>query len=240
MKKILIAALILLAANVKAQIAVTINGGLQVSNNQVFNYNTVNDASKLSFIITNTSEETLNIKIKCQNIDNTNGSNFQLCFGGFCYYSITEGITYPTNFYVTLEPGDSTTAGDHFWNNNAGAATFPLQYDFTFVRVNDNSVYMNDLLSLSYRYGPNLGTTQFGTLSDMGIKVANTKVTNDLLVETTAETALEIYSVTGQLVKKATVSGSNTVDVSALAPAVYVVKFTDKQNRQGSIRIIKG
>ena len=224
----------------QAQITVTTNGG-EITNNQVFEYNTLTIASELPFIVTNNSEDDpINIKVRVDQVQFSDGTNLQLCFGGLCFFAINQGMIYPTNFAVTLEPGQSTMAGDHFWNSNAGdGINYPMTYRFTFVQVDDAGAYMGDLLTFTYRYGPNLGTSDL-TMAAVGMAKINTLVSQDIQVETTENGRLDIMDLSGKtVVSRNLAPAMQTIEFASMPSGVYVARFTNSQNQSAQVKIVK-
>lgn len=224
----------------QAQISVHTQGS-EITNNQVFDYNVLTTSAELPFIVTNTSEDNpINVKVRVDQVLNSDGTNLQLCFGGLCFFAITQGVTYPVNFAVTLEPGQSTTAGDHFWNSNPGdGVNYPMTYKLTFVQVDDNGVYMNDLLTFTYRYGPNLGTSDLSPAA-VGLAKINTLVTQDIQIETTESGRLDILDLSGKTVISRNLQAAvQAVDFSNAQAGVYVARFTNGQNQSAQVKILK-
>ncbi len=225
----------------QAQITVNTNGS-QITNNQEFEYHALDTSAELPFIVTNDSDENpINIKVRVDQIQNSDGTNLQLCFGGLCFFAINQGVIYPTNFAVTLEPGQSTTVGDHFWNSNPGdGMNYPMVYKLTFVQVDDNGVYMNDLLTFTYRYSPTLGVTDFTSLAAAGLTKINTLVSHDLQIETSENGTLEIVDLSGKtLVSRHLQAAAQSVDFSDASSGVYIVRFINDQKRSAQVKIVK-
>lgn len=225
-----------------AQAQITVNtNGFEILNNQEFEYNTLNTSAELPFIVTNTSEDNpINVKVRVDQVQNSDGTNLQLCFGGLCFFAINQGITYPTNFAVTLEPGQSTTAGDHFWNSNPGdGINYPMVYKLTFVEVDDSGAYLGDLLTFTYRYSPTLGNADL-TPAAVGLAKINTLVTQNIQIETTEAGTIEIMDMSGKTVVNRNLgTGMQTVDFANAQAGMYVARFTNAQSQSAQIKIIK-
>jgi hypothetical protein len=240
MKKMMLAFL-LTCGFLQAQISVTTNGG-QITNNQVFTFHTLDLSAELPFIVTNTDPDNpINMKIRVDQIQNSDGTNLQLCFGGLCFFSINTGVIYPTNFPVTLEPGESTVAGDHFWNSNPGDGTnYPMVFRLTFVRVDDNGAYLNDLLTFTYRYSPDLAVSDFSSLQAAGVTKINTLVSQHIQIETTESGTLDIMDLSGKtVVTRQLEAAAHNVDFSGAANGMYVARFTNGRGQSAQIKIIK-
>ena len=225
----------------QAQITVTTNGS-QITNNQVFTYHALDTSAELPFIVTNNDPDNpINLKIRVDQIQNSDGTNLQLCFGGLCFFAITQGVIYPVNFPVTLESGQSTTVGDHFWNSNPGdGSTYPMVFQLTFVQVDDNGAYLNDLLTFTYRYSPNLGVSDFSSLQAAGVNKINTLVSQNIQVETTESGTLDILDLSGKtIVSRHLQAAAQTIDLSAAPTGMYVARFTNDRNQSAQVKIIK-
>ena len=224
----------------QAQITVNTNGS-EITNNQVFDFHALNTSAELPFIVTNNSEDNpINIKVRIDQVQNSDGTNLQMCFGGLCYFSITQGMIYPTNFAFTLEPGQSTTVGDHFWNSNpCDGVNYPMVYKLTFVEVNDSGAYLGDLLTFTYRYSPTLGMSDL-TPAAVGLAKINTLVTQNIQIETTQSGRLDIMDMSGKVVISRNVQvAAQTVDFANAQAGMYVARFTNGQNQSAQIKIVK-
>ncbi len=238
MKKIFVRGFLLLAFALQAQITVTTDGNV-ISNGQVFAFNTTAIASELPFRVANNTSEPIFLKLKMTNMTNTTGSSVQFCFG-VCLYNVSAGLLVPPSFPIEIAPGDITPNGDHFWNSNAGdGINYPIEYTLTFVQTTDEGVYVGDLLSFKYQYNPNLSVGPISDLARMGITVQQTKIKNAVDIESQEPTLMEVFSLTGQSLRHATINGQQSVDLSGLATGAYLLHFTSKTGAQANIRIIK-
>lgn len=225
----------------QAQITVHTNGS-EITNNQVFEYNTLTASAELPFIVTNESEDNpINIKVRVDQIQYSDGTNLQLCFGGLCFFAINQGTIYPVNFAVTLEPGQSTMAGDHFWNSNPGdGVNYPMTYRLTFVQVDDAGVYMNDLLTFTYRYSPALGLSDSDPMAAAGLAKISTLVKQDIQIETTESGRLDIIDMSGKTVLSRHVEAAvQSVDFANAPAGIYVARYTNGQNLSAQVKILK-
>lgn len=251
MKKIiLLATLVFGAFTATAQdIAVTMQGGLVIEDGYTFTTNSIASPNQLStpnkfrFHVTNLTQEEMKVGVKVLGISgNTNGGDVQLCFG-VCLYSIQEG--YIVSSGEAIPAGETTTSDeDHFISFTAGTDGQPVQYQFAFVKLEtneDNELIQvgEPLLHFNYTYQPTASVDGVNGLHQMGITVNNTVVNSNLGVNATEAAKLQIYSITGALVKSAVInSGSNNVDLSAFANGMYIAKFATAE-KSGVVRIIK-
>lgn len=247
MKKIILLAALLLSGIAQAQqISVSRPGGIQITDGQTITTNSIatgDDApNKIRFKVTNLTEETIQIGIKVLEIsDNVDGTQLQLCFDA-CLDNIYEGLVIPNAFL--LDPGATTPSNDdHMWNYNPGTGG-DVSYHLAFVKLEYNEetdayTELEELLDFYYVYQPTAGVTSFSGLQQMGLSIESTVVKNSLNITATQSAALQLFDATGKLVKTATVkSGSQGVDVSALATGVYMAKFT-VGNKAATVKVVK-
>lgn len=153
---LLIISLVLIFASLSvAQISMVDETGNPIQDGDVFIFNNTGSESDLKVVITNNSNETININLIAEEINGTDGSLFAFCFGNYCFTSITEGLVYGPK---TLEAGASTYENEvHFHNsdtdndiitydlkifeqgNESNAIAFTYKYDANFVSVDQLS-----------------------------------------------------------------------------------------------------
>lgn len=247
MKKIILLAGLLLTTLTQAQISVEGNGEV-IPNNYVYTTHILQPqgSAELDLKVTNTSNAPINLKLRIEEMVNTNGSNVQFCFGEQCFFDVVVGKTVPTNQGadgMTLAPGASNTEGDHFWNNNAGIDTnTPVKYKISIIQYTSEGVIIGEpLFTFTYVYDKNAAsTTDFASLKNMGITVNNTVVKNNIDVTATQNAKLEMFNINGQIIKTAAItSGSQSIDVSGLSNGVYITRFTNEENKTSQIRVVK-
>lgn len=245
MKKILLIAGLLLSTLTQAQIAVT-SAGNTIDNGHEFVFNAMGATAKLPFLVTNNTSETVYFKMQMVSItNNTSGpnnkaDNVQFCFGANCYTIIGTGNYYPNVPLELAANGGHNDPADHFVNEYAGDIPGDVTYTFRVLQVDANSNVLNELTTFSYRYSPTASNADFAALQKMGINIGSTVVNNALEITATQNAKMELFSINGQVVKNVAISsGSNSVDASALAAGVYIVRFTNEENKTSQIRIVK-
>ncbi|MEZ4837856.1 T9SS type A sorting domain-containing protein [Flavobacterium sp.] len=189
----------------------------------------------LNFRVQNTSNQDLDIKVKCTSLVNTNGTQFELCYGGSCYDSVALNGVYP-EYENPLSPGQSNPAqGDHFVNFNAGNGEI-MELHFSLYPLG----FENNAINFVYRFDPFLGVESFDALSSIGINIDNTSIKSDFNFNTTQNGNLAIYNLNGQSVSNFQFSeGVQTVNLSSLSSAIYIAKFTTLEGKSSSIKLIK-
>jgi hypothetical protein len=236
MKKIFIATIAFLISNLCiAQFTFVDGDDNEIPNNTEVIFGTANHPSaSFPFRIINTSDDPINVKIKCTNIINSNGSNFQVCFGGTCYDNIMVNGVYPDYDFI-INPGEDNGTGDYFKNNNVTESEV-LTFQFSIYAVG----FEDEALTFTYKYDPQLSVDDTNKLGDIGIQINNTIVKNTLVFETQESGIMEVYDLNGRLVKKSSYNaGIQNVDFNEANAAIYVVKFHTTLGNVGTIKIVK-
>jgi hypothetical protein len=244
MKKIILLAGLLFSGLAQAQLIEVTGNGEPISNGETFTFNTIQpqSASELKIVVTNVSGQPINLKLRMDNIENnSSGEPLQFCFGGFCFTNVNEGGMVPPNLTgLTLQPGANNGDADHFWNAGPGDTAGPVSYQMSIVRLDAAGVVQETLISFNYIYQPTMGVDDLTSLQSAGITISNTIIKDQLTVTATQQTTMEVYSLNGKLLETASIAeGSQSVDLSALSAAVYIAKFTNKENQSSAIRIVK-
>lgn len=224
-----------------AQLSVTKLDGTPINDGDILTFDSaIEPASYLGLKVFNNSNEDINVKVKCVDIVNADGTNVQLCFGPVCVPTITIGNSYP-NIAAVIEANSSNGNFDHFLNLNTGInPNAPVLYTFKFYRVDDNNVEIGNSVTFSYRYVSALGVSSFGQLEQAGVSLSSTLVSNYLQMTATKNVRYTIYDVNGKaLSSQALVSGEHTVNVSNLPKGVYILQFDSSDGQKGSVKVLK-
>ena len=250
MKKIIVLAALLLTAVTQAQSIIVFSDDAQINDGDVIVYEELGaEAGYLRLQVQNTSNQSISLKLKMDSIEN--GDNLanedgvvQFCFGGYCYYTVSEGTAAPNNpdnSGLTLAPGGVNDNGDHFVNAYPGDDGTGVIYNMSFIQVDAEGNQVGDaLLSFQYKYEPQMGIEDFASLQNMGININNTVVKNTFDLNTTVNTTMEVYAINGQLIKSVNLkTGAQSVDLSALNSGIYITRFTTEDKRTSQVRIVK-
>lgn len=236
------AAAILFCSLSQAQISVT-TYGQTIENNEVFTFNVAGTGAELPFNVSNDGDSDVYMRIRLDEMTNSTGANFQFCFGEVCLFSVAEGsIVPPPQTYppLEIESGGITSAGSHMWNSNTGDGTSVMTFKFVFEQYDANDVYLNDVLTMYYVYNPQLSVETFQQLNKVGIANVNTLVESQLDIDATGASTMEILGLNGQVLRnQKLVAGHQSVDVSDLASSMYVLRFTNSDNKSAQVKIIK-
>lgn len=234
MKKITLSILFsMLFLNAFSQFAFKKSDGTPITDGTVLTYGP--GSNYLNFRVQNTSSQDLDIKIKCTNLVNTSGSQFELCYGGSCYDSVALNGVYP-EYENPLAPGQSNPAqGDHFVNFNAGNGEV-MELHFSVYPIG----FENNTINFVYRFDPLLGVNSFENLSSIGINIENTTIKSDFKFNATQSGNLSIFNLNGQLVKEYKFSeGSQHLNLSEMSSAIYVANFSTLEGKTSSVKLIK-
>jgi hypothetical protein len=234
MKKITLSILFsLVFLNAFSQFIFRKSDGTLITDGTVLTYGPGNNY--LNFRVQNTSNQDLDIKVKCTNLINTNGSQFELCYGGSCFDSVTLNGIYP-EYDNPLAPGQSNPAqGDHFVNFNAGNGQI-MELHFSVYAIG----FENNAINFVYRYDSTLGVDSFENLSSLGINIENTTVINEFKFNSTQSGSLSLFNLNGQLMKEHKFAeGNQNINLSSLSSAIYIANFSTIEGKTSSIKIIK-
>ncbi len=181
-----------------------------------------NDPCNWKFSVTNTSTEDIYMRIFVDNLSNTDGSNFQLCFAGVCLNNITLGSGYPTTAAL-IAPGATNSAGNNLWNQNPSGTTTEMSWSFRFQAFNSSGFEVGTPLNVTYNFNPSLSAEDSELTS---VEVFPTQVKNELTVSSNQKLTAEFYDILGKKVKQIKVSvGESKVDVTDLSPQLYIIRF---------------
>lgn len=245
MKKIflLLSVLFLNFAFAQSQMTVTKIDGTPITDGSLIAFGSTDiTTATLGFFVRNNSNTDIDVRIKCISLTGT-GMGMQLCFGGLCYNNVIAGNSYPA-FPVTIAPGQTNTAFDHFYNSNAdtGGATMK-DYTFKFFQVDTNGVEVGNSVTFTYRYNPTLSVnkvTAFDQLENIGVNLKSNVLGNALLIDASKTNELTIYDLNGKLIMTETlILGANTVDVSNLSKGMYILNFKNEDGKSASLKAIK-
>lgn len=208
--------------------------GTLINNGDVLTYNTAGDY--LNFRVKNTSTTPLDIKIKCTNLVNTPGTQFELCYGGSCFDNVSVNGIYP-DYENLLAPGQSNPSqGDHFVNFNSAGNSI-IDYVFTVYAVGAE----NQSITFTYRYDSTVfSVNTIDELSSLGINIQNTIVDNELNFNSNNSGKLFLLNLNGQNIGKYTFSeGLKTINLSDLSAGIYIAQFENREGKLAQIKFIK-
>jgi len=221
-----------------AQFTFSYRNGAEIPNGSVIAFNTSNSPSaQLNFHITNTSSNPIDVKIKLVSTNNATGNNFQLCYGEFCFDNIVVGMAYPDYEFI-IQPGQNNGNFDYFVNNNPNNGQ-PQEYFFEIYAVDPSGFPIGDIKTFTYKYDQNLTTPVFEALSNAGVQLGNTVLSDTFTISVENTTSVELYNINGQLLQRHNVNqGVHNIAVQNLSSGLYLAKFTSG-NVQQTVKLVK-
>lgn len=203
-----------------------------VTNGQAISFSdagcSYNDPCNWKFSVTNTSTENIYMRIFVDNLVNTDGSDFQLCFAGVCLNNVALGSGYPSTAAL-IAPGATNSAGNNLWNLNPSTTTTAMSWTFRFQAFDSSGFTIGTPLTVTYNFDPNLSVDEeeFTT-----VEVFPTQVKNELNVSSSQKLTAEFYDILGKKVKEASVpSGESKINVSDLSPQLYIIRFRNDNGK---------
>lgn len=233
--------LLLISSVCFAQFNVTDLEGNIIENGTQFNYDQISNAeAKLKFKTVNTSDATIDIRVRCTGITNTDGIGFQLCYGGLCYDNVEVNGVYP-NFQNIIAPGQDNGPSDYFLNNVAGNGTDDLIYSFRVFALDLDGNVVGQSVNLTYRYSPEpLSINSFQALSNLGINLKNTIAESSFEIQSSVQGTVNIFSLNGQLVQTIGFQEGNfSIDLSAYQTTYYLLNFATTDGKTATIKVLK-
>lgn len=224
-----------------AQMSLKKLDGTPINDGDVFTFDTAEEpGSYMGIKIYNNSDSDINIKVKVLNIENSNGTNLQLCVGNVCLSTITAGSSYP-NFPAVIEANGQNGDFDHFLNLNSGIdPAAPVAYGLKFFQVDDNGVEVGNSVSFTYRFVSALGVSNFDALAQSGVRLKSNVVSSEIEMDFAKNVQYDLYDVSGKsILHQNATAGEHRVDVSNLNAGVYILYFQNDLGQKASARIIK-
>ena len=205
--------------------------GIVIDDNEVLEFSEITypDAS-LGFYVRNDSSEDINVKVEVTSMSGTDGSLMELCFGE-CYNGISANQSYPSNSFVTIAPNDTqASSGDHFFNEDPGDGSTPVEYTFRFYMVDQDGnevVSQAELMTevhVGYYYSSTLSIDDFDQIN------ATFSHSNGILkIHSEKEYQLNIYDIRGSLIIEKNIQiGDNYINSSIIPNHMYLLNFIEE------------
>ncbi|MBV7269786.1 T9SS type A sorting domain-containing protein [Winogradskyella luteola] len=186
------------------------------------------DPCNWKFTVTNTASEDIYMRIFIDDLTNTDGTNFQLCFAGVCLNNVTLNSGYPTN-PAMIALGATSSNGNNFWNLNPSDTSIAMSWTMRFQAFDAGGTQIGTPLNVTYSFDPNLSIEEEEFTS---VEVFPTQVKNELNVTSNQKLTAEFYDILGKKVKDITVDmGKSKINVSDLSPQLYIIRFTDEAGK---------
>jgi hypothetical protein len=205
--------------------------GVVINDNEVLEFSEITypDAS-FGFYVRNDSSEDINVKVEVTSMSGTDGSLMELCFGE-CYVGITLNQSYPSNSFVTIAPNETqSSSGDHFFNEDPGDGSTPVEYTFRFYMVDQDGNEVVSIPELStelwvgYYYSATLSVDDFDQIN------ATFSHSNGVLkIHSEKQYQLNIYDIRGSLIIEKDIEiGDNYINSSIIPNHLYLLNFREE------------
>lgn len=242
MKKITLLFCVLIFNITNAQFTVNKIDGTPFTNGEILEFTShSNAASELKFLVYNNSSENLDFRIRCMDIINSTGTNFQLCWGYECIPNVSISGIYPDYVNLINAGGNTVGLGDSFKNFNPGdGSNYPMDYSFRFLTRNATTgAVVGSSFNLTYRYQGPLSINVRDKMELMGVKVLNTYVENYIGLEVTKEAQFSLTNLQGQIISNEKISNNNNIDMSNVQSGVYLLNVSNNDGLSETIKIYK-
>lgn len=224
-----------------AQMVVKKSDGTVITDGSVFSYNSVDtDESILHFVVYNTATNDIKVRVLCESITNSDGSDFEFCFGGNCMPFVIVGQNYPPSGF-TLPAGSNSGDGDHFWNKKAVSTTglYPMNFVFKFYQIDAFGNQIGSPVRITYKSLENLTTNEVD-FNKYGISLKSTLINDNIELNAKIAGNIYLFDSTGKLVtSKIIYKGENKINVSQSKSGIYILNFEGNDGKIGNIKLIK-
>ena len=152
-KQLLFFVFISLSLSLWAQISITDINGNQINNDDTVTFN--NDTEGLVTLITNSSANQIELRLKSVSITGARGDGMEFCIGA-CYYGMTEGAVYPDpagTFHYYLDAGATSAETDvHFLHHIQDGDPKVTEY---VLKIYEDGNEANNYVQFVYKYDAN-------------------------------------------------------------------------------------
>ncbi len=242
MKKIFLFSTMLGFAFSYSQMAVQKLDGTPIKDGDVYTYNKygidgVNEDGILKFTVGNSStSQSITVKVLCESVVNSDGDDFQFCFGGNCMPFVIAGQNYPPNGYV-IGPQSTSGDSDHFWNLKDGDQ--PMSYTFKFFMTDPLGNEVGSPVRVTYKYDKTMAVNE-SSLSKSGIQLKSTVVTDNLEIISLKNANISLFDMNGkQVLNKEIKSGTTSASLNNLNAGVYILNAVTAEGKISNVKIIK-
>ena len=225
-----------------SQMAVQKLDGTPIKDGDVYTFNKygidgVNEDGKLKFTIGNTSQtESITVKILCESFANSDGYDFQFCFGGNCMPFVIAGQNYPPTGYI-VSPQSNSGDSDYFWNLKDSDQ--PMSYKFKFFMTDPLGNEVGTPVRITYIYNKTLAVNE-SSLNTSGIQLKSTMVTDNMEITALKNASISLFDFNGkQVLNKQIKSGTTSINVNNLSSGVYILNTVNAEGKVSNTKIIK-
>ena len=237
MKKLFIISALLLVSLNFAQFTVAKSDGTPINDGDVFIFGTTTyPDNSLEFVVTNPTNQDMDIVIYVESITNTDGSGFELCFGN-CYSGVSPRSYYPSDSpYHLAADSSSEPHGNHFLNT-ATNGNLIIEYVLKFTQVDNAGHQIGMPVTITYRYDQ---TAAVKTNHLQGVKIFPTIVKNHRIrVDCTQDLSFKIIDFLGKTSQKGWLTnGLNQINLNNLKTGIYFLILKNNKGEKTYRKII--
>ncbi len=237
MKKLFIISALLIASLNFAQFTVSKSDGTPINDGDVFIFGTTTyPDNSLEFVVTNPTNQDMDIVIYVESITNTDGSGFELCFGN-CYSGVSPRSHYPSDSPYHLAANSSSEPhGNHFLNT-ATNGNLVLDYVLKFTQVDNAGHQIGTPVTITYRYDQT-AAIKMDVLP--GVKIFPTLVKNHLItVDSQQDLSFRIIDFLGKTNQKGWLTkGKHQLKLNNLKSGIYFLIMKNREDKKTFRKII--
>tara|TARA_B100000945_G_scaffold290523_1_gene264330 strand:- start:789 stop:1292 length:504 start_codon:yes stop_codon:yes gene_type:complete len=164
----------------------------------------------------------------------------EFCFGE-CYFGVSLGLSYPLSSYVSIEPGETqVSSGDHFFNQDQGDGTNPVEYSFRFYMVDQNGDEVVSIPELqtdyrvNYMYSSTLGINEYDS-SKLKFRFNG----NEFIINSNENMYLSMYTIEGKKIFKQNIFiGDNFINFTSTNNKFLILNFETEEKIKFSKKIL--
>ena len=235
----------LLSINIYAQIENAFiledSDGYVIADNEILEFNSIefSDAS-FNFFVRNLTSEQIFLRAELTSISGTDGAGMEFCFGE-CYFGVDLFTQYPLGDYVSIQPGETqVSSGDHFFNQDPGDGTSPVEYSFRFYMVDQNGDEVVSIPELqtdyrvNYMYSSTLGINEYDS-SKLKFRFNG----NEFIINSNENMYLSMYTIEGKKIFKQNIFiGDNFINFTSTNNKFLILNFETEEKIKFSKKIL--
>ena len=215
--------------------------GFVITDNETLEFDSIefSDAT-FNFFVRNLTSDQIFVKAELTSISGTDGAGMEFCFGE-CYFGVSLGLSYPLSSYVSIEPGETqVSSGDHFFNQDQGDGTNPVEYSFRFYMVDQNGDEVVSIPELqtdyrvNYMYSSTLGINEYDS-SKLKFRFNG----NEFIINSNENMYLSMYTIEGKKIFKQNIFiGDNFINFTSTNNKFLILNFETEEKIKFSKKIL--
>lgn len=209
----------------------------QINEGDVVVFNTAEyEAAKLKFLTYNDGATDMFVRVECEGLTNTTGSDMELCYGA-CYTGIETFLGYPLDNPIYVAPGGHQGILADYFSNTDGNSDV-VEYNFRFYQTDIEGFEIEGTsFKFNYKYD---GTMSVSDASSIAIaQVSPTVIKGQTTVTLKENASVQILNLEGKSVKSLKMnSGTSQLDFSGLSVGVYLIQFKGDSGKVTTKKVV--